>query len=197
MYLKWTHEQCMYCAHFSALYCAHYLQTLQIVLLIQTIHEFLPVFVFVRDINGCYIIHIEEQYNGGVLRTPFTSCGLGSWFMRPAMLTLPWQNIINIQTHMCSKYKYKCIQNTNIIVSYMQIQINLRSVDWVVGLWDLTCWHCRDKKTMGVSECTKIQIHENRRKKPLFLQTQIMHCPVELMLLQNSVGWIRCIVVLD
>ena len=122
---------------------------------------------------------------------------LGSWFISPAMLTLPWQNIINIQTHMCSKYKYKCIQHTNIIVSYMQIQINLRSVDWVVGLWDLTCWHCRDKKAMGVSECTKIQIHENRRKKQLFLQTQIMHCPVELMLLQNSVGWIRCIVVLD
>ena len=110
------------------------------------------------DINGCYIYSSNALVVFWEPHLRAVDWVLGLWDL-PCWHCLD-RNIINIQTHMCSKYKYKCIQNTNIIVSYMQIQINLRSVDWVVGLWDLTCWHCRDKKAMGVSECTKIQIHD-------------------------------------
>ena len=137
-----------------------------------------------------WMLHIiKQQCTGGVLRTPFTSCGLGPWFMRPAMLTLPWQNIINIQTHMCSKYKYDCIvhANTNQF-TICGLGRRFMGPDMLTLPW---------QKSNG-----SIRVHKNTntwkpKEKQLLLQIQIMHCPVELLLLQNSVGWIRCIVVLD
>ena len=195
MYLKWTHEQCMYCAHFSALYCAHYLQTLQIVLLIQTIHEFLPAFVFVGDINGCYIYSSNALVVSWEphLRAVETGCLVYETCHADIALTEYNQytntHVFKIQIQMYSKYKYNCIvhANTNQF-TICGLGRRFMGPDMLTLPW---------QKSNG-----SIRVHKNTntwkpKEKQLLLQIQIMHCPVELLLLQNGVGWIRCIVVWD
>ena len=98
-------------------------------------------------------------------------------------------HVFKIQIQMYSKYKYNCIvhANTNQF-TICGLGRRFMGPDMLTLPW---------QKSNG-----SIRVHKNTntwkpKEKQLLLQIQIMHCPVELLLLQNGVGWIRCIVVWD
>ena len=51
-------------------------------------------------------------------------------------------------TRICICDGHHCMHITALLVVFWEP--HLRSVDWVVGLWDLTCWHWIDKNIMNV-----------------------------------------------